>query len=205
MVQGIFRILLLLLSCWLIGCGKANPKLPRLAPEAKVLAFGDSLTYGTGADAGTSYPAVLQTLIRREVVNAGVPGEISAEGRERLPGLLDELHHQLLLLCHGGNDILRKLPKDQTVNNLRRMIKNARERNIPVVLIGVPEFAIISLKSAPYYQQLAQEFGIPIENEIIPRLERKADMKSDQVHFNQAGYRQFAEAIQQLLSIHGAL
>ncbi|CAK0781857.1 acyl-CoA thioesterase I [Gammaproteobacteria bacterium] len=205
MLQGIFKILLLLLSCWIAGCGKANPKLPRLAPEAKVLAFGDSLTYGTGADAGSSYPAVLQILIKREVINAGVPGEISAEGRERLPGLLDALHPQLLLICHGGNDILRKLPKDQTIDNLRQMIKNAQERNIPVVLIGVPEFAIFNLKSAPYYQQLSKEFVVPIENEIIPYLEGKSSMKSDQIHFNQAGYRKLAEALQQLLSAHGAL
>ncbi|NTV95922.1 MAG: arylesterase, partial [Thiobacillus sp.] len=127
-----FAVLLLLAAC------ARAPSLPRLAPDDVILAFGDSLTAGVGASPEESYPAQLAGLVGRRVVNAGVPGETTAEGLARLGGQLDSQGPRLLLLCLGGNDMLRHVPAETAAANLRAMVRLARERGVAVVLIGAP-------------------------------------------------------------------
>jgi lysophospholipase L1-like esterase len=168
-----------------------------------ILAFGDSLTHGNGAAEGQSYPEVLGGLLGRTVINAGVPGELSAAGLARLPRLLDESRPQLVILCHGGNDFLQRLDRAQTAANLTAMIELSRARGVDVVLVGVPEFGLI-LNPPEFYRETAKRFAIPYEGEIVSNLLGDRDYKSDAIHPNAAGYRRMAEALHALIkSAHG--
>jgi len=195
----------LLLASLLAGCDEAPPRLARLAPGAVILAFGDSLTFGTGAGPAGSYPAQLAGRLQRKVINAGIPGELSAHGLQRLPGLLDRHRPQLLILCHGGNDLLHKLDPAGTRANLEAMLAAARERAIPVLLLGVPRPGLFRLEAAPLYPELAAQHALPYEGEVIAAVESDSALKSDRVHPNAEGYRQIALAIEQVLRIAGAL
>ena len=188
----------------LAGCAEPVPPLSRLAPEDVVLAFGDSLTYGTGAKPEESYPAVLSRLIGREVINAGQPGELSRDGLKRLPSLLDRYQPALLILCHGGNDLLRRQSSQRAAQNLREMIAEAQARRIAVVLVGVPAPGLW-LAAAEHYEQIADESGIPFQGEILPEILDQNALKSDMVHPNGHGYRMLAEAIAELLREAGAV
>ena len=190
---------LLLLS----ACGQ-QAKLPPLAPDAVVLAFGDSLTYGTGANDEQSYPAQLARITGRRVVREGVPGEVSATGLARLPAVLDEHQPRLLILCHGGNDFLRRLPKAQAAENLRAMIRLAKDRGIEVLLIGTPEIGF-TLTPPEFYAEIANQFGIPYEGDVITKILRNGELKSDQIHPNAQGYRLMAERVADLLKKAGAI
>ena len=197
-----------LLAAWILclvlaGC-TPPPELEPLAADAVVLAFGDSLTFGTGAGPGESYPEVLSGLIGRTVVNAGVPGEVSTDGLLRLPALLDREQPALLLLCHGGNDQLQRLDPARLADNLRAMIREARDRNIAVVLIAVPAPGL-SLRPLPLYGEIAGEFGLPIEREIVADILADRALKSDYIHPNAAGYRRLALAVADLLRAAGAV
>ncbi len=199
------RALLLCLLALCSACSKPVPHLTRLAPDAVILAFGDSLTFGSGANTSESYPAVLAELTGRRVINAGLPSELSTAGAQRLDALLDREQPQLLILCHGGNDLLRKLDPQQTHTQLRHMIEAARQRGIAVVLIGVPEPKLFNRHSAPYYAALAEEFRLPLETETLARIEGDNALKSDGVHPNAQGYRQLAQAVYALLQLAGAV
>jgi lysophospholipase L1-like esterase len=169
-----------------------------------ILAFGDSLTHGTGATDYQSYPAVLEQRIGREVVNAGKPGEETVHGLRRLVRELDRHRPDLLVLCHGGNDILRKRDPAVTEDNIREMITLARQRDIPVVMIAVPNIGLF-LSSADFYGDIAEDLRVPTEDEILADLLGDNRFKSDHVHPNAAGYARLAEAVEALLLEHGAL
>jgi len=181
------------------------PRLPQLAENTVILAFGDSLTYGTGVKKNQSYPAVLSELTGRTVINAGIPGEVSAQGRERLPALLDRYRPELLLLCHGGNDLLRHVNSAITRTNIESMIEAATQRNIPVLLIGVPKPGLLFLSAADIYSEIAEKYKLVYEDEILPDVESNSALKSDQIHPNADGYQRIAAAIYRLMTESGAL
>ena len=181
-----------------------TPPLPRLSEDAVILAFGDSLTFGTGADHAQSYPAVLQQLTGRQVINAGVPGEISAKGLKRLPGLLKRYQPKLLVLCHGGNDILRRMSRSGMKQNLDSMIRLAKQQGIAVALLAVPEFGLF-LQPAEVYAELAAHHDIPVELDALSAVLQQPSLKSDQVHPNRDGYRHLAQAVAALLKKSGAI
>jgi len=196
--------LLLLFALLLTSACSRIPQLPPLAADATILAFGDSLTAGTGAAESESYPAVLARLTGRKVINAGLPGEASANGLQRLPELLEQEHPSLLILCHGGNDLLGHLDQQQLAENLRAMLRLARGKGIPVLLLAVPS-PDLSLTPPALYAELAKEFAIPLENQALPHILGRSSLKSDHIHPNAAGYRQLAEKLLQLLKKSGAL
>ena len=194
---------IVLTACSLAACSD-GAKLSALDKDATILAFGDSLTYGTGTSRDKAYPAVLEKLIHRKVINAGIPGEISKKGLARLPGLIEKHHPELIIICHGANDILRKLDLDKTADNLQQMITLARNNGSEVVLIAVPEFSLF-LGSQPMYQALAEANQVPITDGILAEIIGKNSLKSDHVHPNTQGYQILAQDIASLLKRTGAI
>ena len=202
--KAIRRLLALsVFALMLAACGE-QPRLAPLPQDAVVLAFGDSLTHGTGAGEDESYPAQLESLIGRRVVRAGVPGEVTAQALARLPAILDEHAPRLLLLCIGGNDFLRRLGNRQAEENLRAMLRLARDRGVEVLLIGTPEPGF-PVRPPPFYQALAEEFSVPYEPGIIAEVLKDASLKADPIHPNARGYRVIAERIAVALRESGAL
>jgi lysophospholipase L1-like esterase len=195
-------LLCLLLSVLLIGCG--GPEFSPLSADARILAFGDSLTRGTGAAEGKGYPEVLAELTGREVINAGIPGERSGEGRERLPALLEAHRPDLVVLVHGGNDMLRRRPAARTREHVAAMLAQIRDHGAEAVVLGVPGPSL-TLSAPGWYEEVAAEAGVPVDSDLLPRLIRDPALKSDRVHLDATGYRRMAEGVRDLLQDAGAL
>ena len=188
---------------FLVACDRA-PTLPRLSPHDVILAFGDSLTHGTGASEDTAYPAVLAALSGHTVINAGVPGDTTSTGLQRLPAVLAEYKPRLVLLCLGGNDMLKKQPEATTENNLRLLVQTIRASGANVVLIGVPEPRLFGGAPA-FYARVARDMQLPLEDEVFNEVLKDNRLKSDPIHANAAGYRVVAERLNALLREAGAL
>ncbi len=195
----------LLVACLALpACTPKPSPLQALGNNDVVLAFGDSLTAGVGAGPGETYPEVLQTLIGRTVINDGVSGEVTAQGLDRLPDSLDRHQPRLLLLCLGGNDMLRNMDRAAAESNLREMVRLAQGRGVPVVLIAVPEPRLIAGVAA-FYRRIAADFQIPLEDEVLLDVLKNGSTKSDPIHPNAAGYRRIAQSIAALLREAGAI
>ncbi|WP_354625606.1 GDSL-type esterase/lipase family protein [Psychromonas sp. MME2] len=173
--------------------------LQQLNPLQPILSFGDSLTFGYPASPHQSYPAQLSKLINRDVINAGVNGELSGTGRLRLERLLDRYEPQLLLLCHGANDMLQQRSLDEMVDNLRAMIALAQARDIQVVLLAIPN-TLQLLAPIKQYQYVASEMAIHIDTTIFTTILKQPSLLSDAIHPNALGYQKLAQAIAQLLT-----
>jgi lysophospholipase L1-like esterase len=183
----------------------ATPRLAPLASDAVILAFGDSLTAGNGAPARKSYPAQLDRLLAQRVVAEGVPGETTRQGLRRLGAALERHEPDLLLLCLGGNDFLRRLDPGETEANLERMIEMAAGRGVSVVLLGVPKPNLLLGSGAELYPRLAAKHRLPLENEAIAAVLAESDLRADRIHPNARGYARIAEAVWELLGKAGAI
>jgi len=186
------------------GCGEKTSSLSSLSNDSVILAFGDSLTYGYNVSKIDSYPVVLEALTGLKVINAGISGEISKQGLKRLPNVLDEHHPQLMILCHGGNDLLRKMDMKDMESNIRSMIQLSLDRGIPVILLGVPKPGLF-LSSFDIYKKIATSMGIIFIEDLIPDILGDKLLKSDSIHPNKEGYYFMAEEIYKILMDNGAI
>jgi acyl-CoA thioesterase-1 len=179
--------------------GNAGGKMSSTIPSnAVIVAFGDSLTFGTGATTEHSYPSELERLVSRRVVNAGIPGEDTERGLQRLQLVLDEYRPSLVILCHGANDLKQGFGDLQASENIRAMIRICRDRGIMVVLVGIPYPTLFTSKP-PFYAKIAQEFAVPFARDAVADVLADPSLKSDSIHPNARGYRKIAEAVAELL------
>jgi len=158
-----------------------------------ILAFGDSLTNGFGVASKHSYPQNLQNKIGLEVLNGGVDGEFSSEGLERLAMLL-KYKPNLVILCHGANDILSKYSDKRLKDNLLLMIEMIKESGANILLVGVPDFYSKEFKVHKLYKELAKDMEIELEDEVLTYITLNSFLRNDEVHPNEKGYELMADA-----------
>jgi len=160
----------------LAACGSGQ-QFTALSANANVVVLGDSLTYGTGAADGEDYVSLLSSSTGWNIMNAGVPGNTSADGLERLDALLASHDDgaqkiDLLIVELGGNDFLRHIPEAETVRNLSAILAKSKARSINTVLIAIPKFSPIgaalgNLEDHPLYEKLAEQTNTPLVEDVF--------------------------------------
>ena len=178
--------------------------------SAKRIAFlGDSITAGYGVAAAEAFPAVVEALLRErgqdvEAINAGVSGDTSAGGLERLDWVLRS-KPDVLVVELGANDALRGQPLPGIEDNLREIVARARERGVRVLLVGMdiptsygPAY---TREFAQLYERLAREERVAL----VPRFIREVGldpelMQPDGLHPTVEGHRRLAALLVPVLA-----
>ena len=185
----------------------ANEAARPSGPERLVLAFGDSLYAGYGLERGQSLPDAVEARLRRagvnaEVVNAGVSGDTTAAGRQRLAFALDNLPRKpdLVILGLGGNDVLRQISPAETRANLTAMMDELKRRGVPVLLTGMlappnlgPDFRGQFDRIWP---DLAGQYNATLYPFILEGvIDNPQLMQADRVHPTAPGVNRIADAL----------
>lgn len=181
------------------ACSRA-PKFSALPADSVVLAFGDSVTYGTGAGSGEDWPTLLAGATGWRIVNAGIPGDTAAQGRERIGALLDEHRPAMVIVEIGGNDFLRGRSQKAVKEDLREILAAIRRSGAGAVLVAVPEASVFGAvvqrpSDAPIYEELGKEEKVAVIGGVFSGVLAQADLRADQIHPNARGYRQMANGM----------
>jgi acyl-CoA thioesterase I len=163
-------------------------------PERRILAFGNSLFAGYGVAEGQGYPALLQAALRgrgidARVIDAGVSGDTTAAGLQRIEFVLDGLETppDLAIVELGGNDLLRGISPAETRENLAGILAELQERNIPVLLMGMRappnlgEFYVADFDAI--YPELAERYRTALVPFFLESIyDKPALIQPDRVH-----------------------
>ena len=163
-----------------------------LSAGQKIIAFGDSLTYGTGASSGKDYPSQLSKMISRPVINAGVPGDTAAEALKRLEKDVLAYSPDIVLITLGGNDLKNGIDADTAFENLN-MIVNLIQNQGARVIIGGLSIPFRDRGFGKGFKKLADQTGATLIPNILEGILGNRKLMSDPIHPNDAGYKILAE------------
>lgn len=204
----ILRFILLAAAIALAAACGSKEKALALPPGSPVVALGDSLTAGPGVAAGEAWPDLLAERTGWEVVNAGVSGDTSGGALRRLPALLEEHQPVLVLVTLGGNDMLRRVPEQETVANLEKMLVMVKAHGAKPVLLATPRPSVAgavfqSLSAAEFYRRVAGGQQALLIEDAIADVLSDPQLKRDPLHPNAAGHAALSEKILAALKAAG--
>ena len=200
----------LLLFGLLGACSGDQVSYEPVPSGATVLAFGDSVTYGVGANAATNYPTRLAQMTGWQVINAGISGDTAQKAQHRIAALLDKHTPALVIVELGGNDFLRKRQPSKVKADLLNILEQCKANGVATVLVSVPALSILratmgSLSDAEIYAELAEEAGVGLIPDVFSSVLSDDDLLADRIHPNAEGYRVFTEGVVQRLRELGLL
>ena len=158
-----------------------------------IVAFGDSLVFGTGATEGNDFVSILSRQVGEEIINLGVPGDATRDALSRIDEVL-ALDPKIVLVLFGGNDYLRKIPPEETFANLEVVIETIHRSGAVVIFLGV-RGGVLRDNFEDRYTSLAKTHGTAYVPNVLDGLFGNPQFMSDAVHPNDAGYAVIAERV----------
>jgi len=195
-----FNLIILVLILIFYGCAK--PELKNIdAKGLSIICFGDSITFGYGAGPGEDYPTALAKLVKLPVINAGVDGDTTFAALERLECDVLSKNPRLVIVEFCGNDFLKKIAKEDTVNNLSKIIDRIQEKGAMVALVDISAGMFFQEYRAAFKKLAVKKKAVFIPV-ILSKIITNPAMKSDFFHPNARGYKVVARRIHQSIAVY---
>ncbi len=166
-----------------------------------LVAFGDSLTAGYGAEPDNSYPDYLQKELdargyRYRVVNEGISGNTTKDGVSRIDDVL-ALHPALVIVAFGGNDGLRGVQPSEMRANLDSIVHTLQSAHARVVLAGItlpPNYGAAYIQRFDdVFPAIAKKYHTPLVPFMLANVWNvPGDMQPDGIHATAKGNAQVA-------------
>ena len=187
------RHLFLLIAVVVLAAACSKTKEEAIPAGSSVMALGDSLTEGAGVAREEAWPALLASRTGWIVINGGVSGDTSSAALQRLPALLEAHNPVLVLVTLGGNDMLRHIPQEETIANLKKILILIKAHGAKPVLLATPNPSLMgavfrNLSAADFYQGVADEQHVPLIKDAIADVISDPQLKGDPLHPNAAGH-----------------
>ncbi len=188
-----------------VNAAKKQPPVQIISDKPKIVAFGDSLTAGFGLAEKESYPYLLQEKLNAdgfgyEVINAGVSGDTSLGGLERIDWVLEMENVEILVLELGANDLLRGVPVARMKENLDKIIQKAKAKNVKVLLCGMLAPPSVGADYQRDYTNVFSDLAAKHDIEFLPfileniALDKKLN-QADGIHPNADGAKIMTENV----------
>jgi acyl-CoA thioesterase-1 len=181
---------------WLFRSG--DPRAARPTAGQGIIAFGDSLVEGRGATPGHDFVSVLSRRLGVPIINAGRSGDTAESALSRLDRAVLARDPRVVIVLLGGNDFLRRVPKEKTFGHLATIVERIRQRGAAVVLVGV-NVGLLSDTYGPEYEGLARRTSAGLVPDILGDIIGHADRMSDSIQPNDQGHQMIADRLEPAL------
>lgn len=197
MTRRLFAPLIaLLLACSVAlspGCGK-DPAGPSTPANADVVAFGDSITFGTGTTGDSNYVAVLSRRVGVDILKSGVPGDTTGSALNRLDATVLARNPKLVIVLLGGNDLLDGVPVQTRISNITAIVQRIRGAGAAVILVGLGSPPLDAFNGT--LPALASSTGSTYVPDILDGIFGVPSLMADSVHPNNAGHAIIADRLE---------
>lgn len=191
-------VCLLLAVFWVVFKEEDNQILP-INKNLTVLAFGDSLVQGVGASEGQDFVSVLASSLGINIINAGKSGDTTQAALARLEAEVLNKNPDVVILLLGGNDGLRRVPEEQTFENLGKIIDALRQNQAEVLLLGVRGSSLLGDSFKDNFKKLAKEKQVALVENVMDGVFGHRELMSDAIHPSDAGYLKIAGKVEPAL------
>ena len=193
---SVIVLAVLLIIFYFLNRPSREKNYPRVGEN--IIAFGDSLVEGVGASAGKDFVSLLSQKINRPIINVGQSGDTTATALIRLDKDVLSQDPRIVIILLGGNDAIRRTPKEEVIKNLEMMIDQIQQKGAAVLLVGI-QGGIFRDQYKKLFVNLARGKKVFYVPDILDDIFGSSQLMSDSLHPNDQGYEIMAQRIEPTL------